>query len=362
MQHATLKACLLAGAMTLLVMPAAASAQIMGAYSAPQDQVVENYKAPLTSWGKPDISGNWTNSTLTPENRPEKYGNRLIMTKAETAELEGASDALIALGNKPTDPNATVKDLPADCSGGRGTNCNYNAAFTDPGSVVMRVKGQPRSSLITTETGREPPRKAGAPEPTNPRGANQRAGVRQNDNPEGRSLGERCILSFGRSAGPPMFDQLYNSNYQFVLSKDNLAILVEMVHDTRIIRIGDKHRTDGVRPYMGDSIGWWEGDTFVSETTNIPRAQAYHGSWEHLKVTEKFTRVAPGRMNYKFIIEDPTMWDKPWTGEYEFGTASGAVYEYACHEGNYGLQNILGGAREEDRMAAESQAKPTASR
>jgi hypothetical protein len=106
-----------------------------------------------------------------------------------------------------------------------------------------------------------------------------------------------------------------------------------------------------VRPWFGDSIGWWEGDTLVVETTNLPEAQAYRGAWQNLKVIERFTMVSPKRMNYRFEIVDPTMWDKPWGGEYEF-VRGGPMFEYACHEGNYGLRNILAGARAEDARAA----------
>ena len=158
-------------------------------------------------------------------------------------------------------------------------------------------------------------------------------------------------MSFGRSATPPMFDQLYNSNYQFVQGKDTLAIWVEMVHDVRVVRIGGKHRTDGIRPYMGDSIGHWEGDTLVVETTNIPQSGAYQGSWEHLTMIERFTRVAPNRLHYQFIVNDPTMWDQPWGGEYEFAKGS-PPFEYACHEGNYALEDVLAGARAADAADA----------
>jgi len=371
-----LAAALLTGAMSIAAIPGLAAAQeapkpLLGVSSAVQAPVSANkgpYTPPRRADGHVDLTGNWTNSTLTPEERPARYGDRLVLTPQETAELEGANNSLIELGNRPTPASATVKDLPADCSGGRVTNCNYNAAWTDPGQTVMRVGGQPRSALLTTPNGRTPPVKAGARAaagraaagqgPGEGEGAPQTAAARnaesaRNENPEGRGLGERCILSFGRSAGPPMFDQLYNSTYQFVQTKDHLAIVAEMVHDTRIVKIGGTHRTDGVRPWFGDSIGRWDGDVLVVETTNIPRQQAYKGSWENLKVTERFSRVAGDRLRYQFTIEDPTMWDAPWGGEYEFAPA-GLVYEYACHEGNYGLQNILAGARAEDQLAVRS--------
>ena len=177
------------------------------------------------------------------------------------------------------------------------------------------------------------------------------------DNPEGRALGERCLLSFGRNGGPPMFPNgWYNNNYLLIQGPTEVAIVVEMVHDVRHVRLNDKHRADGVRPWFGDSIGWWEGETLVVETTHIPQAQAYYGAWEHLTVTERFTRVGKERLHYQFSVSDPTTWEKPWGGEYELQPLKGEVFEYACHEGNYGLVGILAGAREEEKRAAAARA------
>jgi hypothetical protein len=230
----------------------------------------------------------------------------------------------------------------------------------------MRVAGQARTSFITfPANGRIPARVPGAPDPGRRfgggEGSRDAARPGQNDNPEGRSLGERCIMSFGQSSGPIMQPQLYNNDYQIVQSKDSVGIWVEMVHDVKIVRLNVPHRTDGVRPWMGDSVGHYEGPTLVVETTNFPQAQALQGSWQNLKVTEKFTRVAADRVLYQFKVEDPTVWTQPWGGEYEFGKAKGLVYEYACHEGNYGLEGILAGARDEERMAKEAaEKKPVA--
>ena len=177
------------------------------------------------------------------------------------------------------------------------------------------------------------------------------------DNPENRSLGERCILGFGRNAGPPMLaNGFYNNDYQIVQTPDAVAIRVEMVHDVRTIRLNAEHRTDGLRPWMGDSIGHWDGKTLVVETTNVPEAQAYHGAWKNLTVIERFTRVGPDRLLYQFTIHDPSMWDADWGGEYEFHPLKGEIYEYACHEGNYALRNILAGARAKEKEAAATPA------
>ena len=144
----------------------------------------------------------------------------------------------------------------------------------------------------------------------------------------------------------------YNNNYRIVQSKDEIAILVEMVHDVRHVAMNrTEHLPANLRPWSGDSIGRWEGETLVVETTNIPKAQAYNGSWEHLKVTERFTRVANDRLHYQYTIDDPTYWEKPFTGEYEFAPLNGQVYEYACHEGNYALEGILAGQRQIERDA-----------
>jgi hypothetical protein len=339
---------LAAGAMALIVATPAAAAD-----RAPKPPAT-SYKAPRAGDGRADLQGTWTNATLTRLERDPKFGGRITLTEAEAAELEGRNNKLIELGNRPTDPNATVADLPADCSGGRGRDCNYNAAWTDPGTVVMRVAGQPRSAFIsTTPNGR-------IPEMT-PEGrarlqaAMSRRTARINDNPETRSLGERCILSFGNSAGPVMLPLLYNNTYEIVQTKDNVAIVVEMVHDVRNIRMNTReHLPPTVRPWLGDSVGWWEGDTLVIETTNYHPAQNFRGASENLKVTERLTRVANDRLHYAFWVEDPATWKEGWGGEYEFARSNGALYEYACHEGNYGLANILSGARTEERTGVKT--------
>jgi hypothetical protein len=218
----------------------------------------------------------------------------------------------------------------------------------------MEVNGEFRTSILTTENGQFPPRKAGAP-------SSGMAYRDAYDSYEVRGLGDRCIMGFGRNAGPPMLSNgYYNNSYQIVQSPDAVAILVEMIHDVRIVKLNAKHRTDGIRPWMGDSIGWYEGDTLVVETTNIPEAQALAGSWKNMKVTERFTRVSKTRLNYQFTVEDPDVWDKPWGGEYNFHPLNGQVYEYACHEGNYALPGILGGARLAEKQAAEAAAAKAA--
>jgi hypothetical protein len=276
--------------------------------------------------------------------------------KSEEAEMAKE----FADGSKPTDPNAPVpkgedKNVRPEFAAAGGDVGGYNIGWLDPGSHVMRVNGEPRTSLITTADGRPPKRKDGVA------AQGFRRGMGSFDSYETRSLGERCIMGFGRNAGPPMFPNgFYNNNYQLIQTPNYVAIDVEMVHDLRIIRLNSTHRTDGIRPWMGDSIGHWEGDTLVVETTNIPEKMNFAGSWKNLKVTERFTRVGPARMLYQFTVDDPDTWDKPWGGEYEFGALKGQLYEYACHEGNYALTGMLAGARAEEKQAAAGPASKSA--
>ena len=344
-----------------LALAGAAEAAAAKAAPAKPAAASANYIAPRTAFGQPDLQGNWTNATLTPMIRNPKFGKQLVMPPDQVKAEEADMARQFAEGSKPTDPNAGVqkgeeKNVRPEFAAAGGDVGGYNIGWLDPGSQVMRVHGEARTSLITTETGGPPPRKGGAPAQGGFRG-----GMGSFDSYETRSLGERCILGFGRNAGPPMFPNgFYNNDYQIVQTPDAVVIEVEMVHDTRIIRLNSKHRQDGVRPYMGDSIGWWDGDTLVVETTNIPQAQQFFGSWKDLKVTERFKRVGPNRMYYAFQVEDPTMWDRPWGGEYEFSSMKGELYEYACHEGNYALPGMLGGARRAEQEAAAAKAAPAA--
>jgi hypothetical protein len=334
--------------------------------AAPLPASAAPYAAPRTASGQPDISGYWSNSTLTPMTRKAQFGDRAVFTPQEVKTLEDEETREVKVGNQPTDPNAPVnapnglESRPEFVAAG-GDVGGYNRGWLDPGHTVMRVAGQPRTSLLTTRNGQVPPRKGGQVAETAygaEGGEGSHGPLGSFDNPENRPIGERCIIGFGRNAGPPMFPNgFYNNDYNIVQTPDAVAIQVEMVHDTRIIRLNAKHRTDGVRPWFGDSIGWWDGDTLVVETTNIPQAEAFMGSWKDLKVTERFTRSAKDRLRYAFTVSDPTSWDAPWGGEYEFAPLHGVIYEYACHEGNYALPGILAGARAAEREHGGAPAK-----
>ena len=359
MRHAVILA--LGGA--LCVAPVALTSYLAaGAQTAPAP-----YKAPRTVFGQPDIGGYWSNATLTPMTRPAKIKDQAVYSEEEVKKLEDAVVLEVKEGNAATDPNAPAEyrnkatnERPEFAAAG-GAVGGYNRGWLDPGNAVMRVGGQPRTSLITTPNGNIPPRKT---QPTAVAASAPSAPARQPGSSmdyETRSTGERCIIGFGRNGGPPMFPNgFYNNNYEIIQTPEAVMIEVEMNHDTRIVRLNAKHRTDEVRPYFGDAIGWWEGDTLVVETTNIPRSQQFAGAWEHLKVTERFTRVGKDRLAYKFTVEDPTVWDAAWGGEYEFSPLNGHLFEYACHEGNYALPGILSGNRSDEAKADAAKAAAAA--
>jgi len=159
-------------------------------------------------------------------------------------------------------------------------------------------------------------------------------------------------LGFGSTSGPPMLPVLYNNHYQIAQTGDEVMIQVEMVHDTRIVRLNSKHQPASVRQWMGDSIGWWEGDTLVVETTNFRRDQTFRGATPDQKVIERFTRISPQQIHYQFEVVD-TSFTEPVKGETALNATKDLVYEYACHEGNYALPGILAGAREEEKKGKE---------
>jgi hypothetical protein len=318
--------------------------------------VAPKWRAPRTADGHPDLQGTWTNATITPFERPEKYGEQLVLSDQEADELEHAEAAFNAKADAPTDPQTRVEDLPASCGRGfSGANCGYNNFWVDPGTKLININGERRSSmLVDPANGRMPP----LTEAGKQRFAQRMAAFRRGDGggaadgPEMRSLGERCILSFGSSAGPPMIPLLYNNNYQIVQTPDSVLILVEMVHDARVVRLDSKHRPSSVRTWMGDSIGWWDGDTLVVETTNFRSDQSFRASTQNLKVTERFTRIDPNQILYRFTVEDADTFTRPFSGEVAMNATAEHIYEYACHEGNYALPGILAGARAQEQEAA----------
>jgi hypothetical protein len=298
------------------------------------------WRAPRTADGHPDLQGMWTSATITPFERAVTFGNRRAFSAGEAARIEHEEAALVSDSAKPTD---LQKQLPGDCKDfGRG--CGYNNFWLDRGSRVVSIDGEKRTSiLIDPPDGRIPQLTPEAQK----RFAERTRQLRGNyDGPEARPLGERCLLAFGSSSGPPMLPVLYNNHYQIVQSKDAVMILVEMVHDARVVRLGATHVPSNVRKWMGDSVGHWEGETLVVETTNFTDYESFRGATPGARVIERFTRVAPDKIHYRFTIEDPKAFTQPFTGELPFYLTDDPIYEYACHEGNYALRGILAGARE----------------
>ena len=286
-------------------------------------------------------------------------GQPLVLRPDQIAAMEGRRQDLIEAEAQPSDPNREAPPVGGDGStGAAGGVGGYNYFFIDAGDRVAWYAGEPRSSLITDpEDGRRPP----FTDEGQHRIAERRASARQfgpYDNPENRPLGERCILSFGSNGGPPMLpNYFYNNNYTIVQTPDAIMIMTEMVHDVRIIRLGESHPLpEHMRPWLGDSRGRWEGDTLVVETTNIHPEQpmfalsaAQFLPSESVRVIERFTRPSEHQLNYEFTVEDPVILTAPISGEMPFNRLDGMLYEYACHEANYALENVLSGARVQER-------------
>jgi hypothetical protein len=275
-----------------------------------------------------DLTGIWTNSTITPLER--SAGAKATLTDAEAKIYEKkAAEELNKLDGASEGPLLSA-------TGSAGTG-GYNVLFVDRGNEFARVDGQKRTSLIIDPPdGKAPPLQPEARRRNAALGRMQQGGVRD------RPLAERCLVGFGSTSGPPMLPVLYNNNYQIVQTPDTVMILVEMVHDARLIRINGRHAAPNVRNYLGDSIGHWEGKTLVVDTTNFNDKTRFRGASENLHIIERFTRTAPDTILYRATMEDPATWDKPWTVEYPFTATKGPIYEYACHEGNYSITDILG--------------------
>ena len=304
----------------------------------------KGYKAPRNALGQPDFSGVWSNATITRLERDPKYGDRLVLTPDEAKSIEGASDQRNARLRANTDQSKKVDDLPECQSGAQGAACGYNAFWTDPGTRLVRIGQEARTSILTAPAnGRLPSRPTTA-------GGRARAQLGGNfDNPENRALGERCIVGFGGTSGPPMMPVLYNNHYQIQQTGDSVVILVEMVHDARIVRLGGVHPPASVRTWMGDSIGHWEGDTLVVETTNLRREEGLRGPEDNMKVIERFTRISQQQILYQFEVVDPAAFSAPVKGEEALNFTKDKIYEYACHEGNYAMTGILAGARQAEK-------------
>lgn len=315
---------------------------------------------PRTPWGTPDFTGTYDTATLTPVQRPQYYGSNLYVTKEQAEQRAKDAADLYVNANASRDPNREAPPSGGDGSPGAAGNVGgYNYFWIDNGETMNAVDGKFRTSIITyPENGRKPPFTPEA-------GARLRAfygsfarndgtaswlnrgdGSGPYDNPEKLTLADRCLQGFSSTGGPPMMPALYNNHKRIVQGPDTVVILVEMVHDARVIRIDSEHPPDDVRYWMGDSIGWWEDDTLVVETTNFNNTPGQMPATRNLKVTERFSRQDAKNLHYSFTVEDPATWQDKWSGDYVWPESDENIYEYACHEGNYAMGNILRGARQ----------------
>ena len=286
------------------------------------------YELPRTPDGHPDLQGTFTFRTLTPMQRPTELGERSVLTKEEAAEWA-------AFENRRQN-----RDLIIDSVGGAQYPpgvISYNEFWYERGddTVVDR-----RTSLIVDPpNGRIP-------------ALTEEALQRRRDvstmrelslGPEARPYAERCIVT--RTSGPPMQPGSYNLNVQFVQTSAYFMIMNEMIHNVRVVRMNKEHRDGPLMNWEGDSVGHWEGDTLVVDTVNFWKGTAFADSTSKMHLVEKFTRTGPDSIQYQFTIEDPTTWIAPWTAVIPMRSMDQPIYEYACHEGNYGFHGVMAGIR-----------------
>ncbi len=315
--------------------------------------------AVLANAAVPDLSGTFNVATLTPLQRPVEFGDNLYLSREEAEQITEAEAQTIAARSATSDPDREAPPEGGDGSAGAAGNVGgYNTFWIDRGDDTFAVNGKFRTSIITEPAnGRRPGLVPAAQQKSAARSASFRrpnsgtawwldqTGPGPYDNMEQRPLPERCILGFGPVAGPPIVPTLYNNVKRIVQTADHVMILAEMVHDARIVRMNKAHRPENIRTWLGDSIGHWQGDTLIVDTTNFNDSPALRGASRDLHVIERFTRVDAKTVHYSFTVSDPNVWQDSWSGEYPWPQTDDKVFEYACHEGNYALGNIMRGAR-----------------
>jgi hypothetical protein len=286
-------------------------------------------------YGQADLQGIWTNTTITPLERPPELAGKQFFTPEEAAKYERETNKRNDADNRESNPEADV-------------NHAYNQFWWDRGTKV--VLGLRTSLIVDPPDGRVPALTPAAQRRMAAQFAYQRE--HSTDGPENRSLQERCLN--WPTAGPPMLPSFYNNEYQILQTRDSVAIVIEMIHDVRIIPLDNRpHLPAGVRQWMGDSRGHWEGKTLVVDTTNFTNKSRFLGADKNMHLTERFTRVNPDTLLYEFTVDDPTAFTKPWTAQIPMTKTKGPVFEYACHEGNYAMVDILAGARAAEKRAAK---------
>ena len=281
--------------------------------------------------GHPDLQGTWNFSSLTPLERPAQFADKPVLTDAEAAEFERQT-------LERTDADRRRDTAEADVAQA------YNNAWYDRGTKVVGTK---RSSLIVDPPdGRIPPLTASGQAVAAAR-ADVRRGRGPADGPEDRSLAERCLLF---NAGPPLLPGPYNNNLQIIQTRDYVVIANEMIHDVRIVPLDSRpHLPSEIRRWQGDPRGHWEGDVLVVESTNFSDRTSVRGSDTQLRLVERFRRIDAKTLDYRFTVENPSVFSRPWTVALPMTASDGRIYEYACHEGNYAMTGILRGARAEEK-------------
>jgi hypothetical protein len=316
------------------------------------------WAAPRTADGRPDLSGVWSNASVTKLTRPPGM-EKLVVSEAEAGALAKANPAE---RNLEADAAPTDANDPAPSAGDVG---GYNAFWLDPGRTLAAVKGEFRTSWIVEPADGQLPFSDSGRQLV----GQARAFARQADVPAGPEALEpwdRCLISSRGSGGPGMLNNIYNSNYQIVQTPGSVAIVVEMIHDVRTIPLfPDKaaaqagHGPAALHPWLGDSVGWWEGDTLVIETVNVNPEQGRAGPIflsPQAQVTERFTRASERQIFYAFQVEDPVYYSRTWRAEMSLNASKDQIYEYACHEGNYAMSGILAGARAQEGAKASGKA------
>jgi hypothetical protein len=342
--------CIVSAGVLVALISAGAVAAVSGA--AQRSAIAATTKAAAKSWtpsrmpdGQPDLQGVWDFRTITPLERPAGLGEKQVLTEEEAADLE-AQKAQFEAADPKDRPSATPAFSTARVVGDPVDEQAYNSVWFDTGTKVVPTKHT--SLILDPADGRIPYTPEGRGRATRRRGF---------DGPEDRGLTERCILSL--NAGPPMRPSAYNNNVQIVQAPGYVALVNEMIHDVRVIPLdGRAHIAPNIRQWKGDSRGRWKGTTLEVETINFSDKTNFSGSTEGLRVIERFTRVAPDMITYEFTVSDPVAFAKPWTAAFPLMKSDSPMFEYACHEGNYGLPNILSGARAQEKAAGNAKTKP----
>ena len=320
--------------------------------------------------GRPDLHGNYDAATLTPLQRPEEYGENLFLTPEEAEKIKVDAAKARADRHQVSDPDREPPPAGGDGSGGGAGNVGgYNFFWLDFGTEAFSVDGKFRTSIIVDPpNGRMPEMTEAAKAKRAARDKLRRAndgsawwldidGHGPYDGPESLPITERCIVGF--TGATPTLPSAYNNYKRIVQTEDHVMILIEMNHDARIVRLNDEHPSPEERKWLGDSIGWWEGDTLVIDSVNFHPGTFLRGATQELHVTERLTLQPNGDILYRFTMDDPATWETPWSGEYILRNRPELVYEYACHEGNYAMGNTLRGARVLEADAAAGKAGST---